>query len=876
MLERVAWGKRRSTDGNIETDRLGLIEHSIDVAAVFESLVAVPLICRRLETLAKTRMTESLIARLAVLAFLHDLGKASVGFQSKSIEEAIRSSWLDKAKIGLNQCGHTRVVAGVLFNSKIKDRFPLAEMVQWGEPLLDLWLAAISHHGTPIVAGELQSAQERYWHNLWNPTDSYDPMDAIATLGECAQRWFPAAWCDGPDLPSEAPFIHFFAGLVSLADWIASDDRDDFFPYSGHQEGCRAEFSRVRAKQVLRRMRIDIEDARADLRRRKPAFEDVFPFKPTDLQQKMEDLQLGPVVIAESETGSGKTEAALWRFKTLFEAEEVDSLAFLLPTRVAAVSLEQRVRRFFEGAFPDSKLRLNVVLAVPGYLQSDGEQGTPLSRFETLWPDKAEDGAAHRCWAAEHPKRYLAAACAVGTIDQALLSGLTTRHAHLRGAALLRALIVVDEVHASDAYMTQLLTGILRRHSAAGGHALLLSATLGSEARERLLDKPLRRPKIGESGEAIVEDDVGTLVRAPYPAISDETTLHRIASNAREKRIGVQLAPQIDNPDWIAAKATDAARQGAKVLVVRNTVQGAIDVHSVIEDILGNDHPALFRAKGVSAPHHGRFAARDRRVLDEAIELSFGKDAERGTGTVLVGTQTLEQSLDIDADFLIIDLAPTDVLLQRLGRLHRHSRNRPDSFASPTVIVLTPSSHNLAAYLKKGQHGIGSVYENILSCEATWRELRRRDELVIPTENRVLVESATRLSVLECLAKTLGEAWETHLNEYTGHYYAKKGAADAVRLDWSKRWDDQGWSEPKEQVRTRLGLNDRQVELSKRWISPFGEIIDRLNIPGWMAEGVDSSEEKAEVKQKTKAELFFCWGTMDFSYSRRGLARLDS
>ena len=178
---------------------------------------------------------------------------------------------------------------------------------------------------------------------------------------------------------------------------------------------------------------------------------------------------------------------------------------------------------------------------------------------------------------------------------------MTTRHAHLRGAALLRALVVVDEVHASDAYMTQLLTGILHRHSVAGGHALLLSATLGSEARERLLDKPLRRPKIGRD-KILVEDDIGTLARVPYPAVSDKAALHRIASNARGKRVGVRLASQIDDPDWIAAKATDAARQGAKVLVVRNTVQGAIAVHSAIEDILGDDHPVSFpRQRGVCA-----------------------------------------------------------------------------------------------------------------------------------------------------------------------------------------------------------------------------------------------------------------------------------
>ena len=197
---------------------------------------------------------------------------------------------------------------------------------------------------------------------------------------------------------------------------------------------------------------------------------------PRPSSARWRDRTLGSVVIAESETGSGKTEAALWRFKILFEAGKVDALAFLLPTRVAAVSLEGRVRRFFRQLFPDPELRPNVVLAVPGYIQSDGERGSRhadgaglLSRFETLWPDTAVESAAHRRWAAEHPKRALAAAAAVDTIDQALLSGLPVRHAHLRGAALLRALIVVDEVHASDAYMTELLTGVLRRHVDAGG-----------------------------------------------------------------------------------------------------------------------------------------------------------------------------------------------------------------------------------------------------------------------------------------------------------------------------------------------------------------------------------------------------------------------
>ena len=361
-------------------------------------------------------------------------------------------------------------------------------------------------------------------------------MAAVAALGRRARRWFPAAWnnhATEPELPDAPAFVHYFAGLVSLVDWSASNDAAGFFPYDGHGDGDRARFSRERAGEALRRMRLDVEDARADLRRRTPAFGDVFraphggPFAATPLQQAMEDRTLGSVVIAESETGSGKTEAALWRFKTLFEAGKVDALAFLLPTRVAAVSLEGRVRRFSEQHFPDPELRPNVVLAVPGYIQSDGEKGSRradgaglLSRFETLWLDTAAESAAHRRWAAEHPKRALAAAAAaaVGTIDQALLSSLPVRHAHLRGAALLRALIVADEVHASDAYMTELLTGVLRRHVDAGGHALLLSATLGSEARDRLLIQPTRRLRPNQKRSPAGE---GHPSQSPYPALSE-------------------------------------------------------------------------------------------------------------------------------------------------------------------------------------------------------------------------------------------------------------------------------------------------------------------------------------------------------------------
>ena len=451
MLHHTPWGKLHRDEGGVPTARLGLAEHSMDVAATFEALLALPTVATRLQKLTRTPLDATVRSRLAVFAFLHDIGKASVGFQSKALSREEAQTLLRRCRIELHERGHTRIVGGLFRKSSFRTVFPVGDVVAWGSAHLDLWLAAVSHHGDPIRESEFHRTGPR---SLWEAANGYNPMEAVRMLGERARTWFPDAWTKGEALPDEPAFIHAFAGFVSLADWIASNDAPGFFPYTGHGAGERADFARSRAAEVLRRMRIDVEDARADLRRRSPDFGDVFrtaagtPFDPSPLQTGMADRSLGQVVVAEAETGSGKTEAALWRFKTLFEAGEVDSLAFVLPTRVAAVSLERRVRRCFVRLFPDAQLRPNVVLAVPGYISADGETGQrdALARFETLWPDSDDESAAHRRWAAEHAKRYLAAAAAVGTVDQALLAGLTTRHAHLRGAAGAKAVKMMISV----------------------------------------------------------------------------------------------------------------------------------------------------------------------------------------------------------------------------------------------------------------------------------------------------------------------------------------------------------------------------------------------------------------------------------------------
>ena len=162
----------------------------------------------------------------------------------------------------------------------------------------------------------------------------------------------------------------------------------------------------------------------------------------------------GPLLILESETGSGKTEAALWRFAQLFQAGKVDSLYFALPTRVAASQLYERTLKFAANMWQATGQEPPLVVrALAGYESADGQNVQKLPHFKVLWADNPDEQKAHTRWAAESSKRFLAAPLAVGTIDQALLGALQVRHAHMRHGLLSRSLLVVDEVHASDAYM---------------------------------------------------------------------------------------------------------------------------------------------------------------------------------------------------------------------------------------------------------------------------------------------------------------------------------------------------------------------------------------------------------------------------------------
>jgi CRISPR-associated endonuclease/helicase Cas3 len=851
----------------------------MDVAAVVRALVLIPTIRRRLDRLADRTLSDVDIERLVALGFLHDLGKASAGFQSKALHEGDRHRLIRACGGEVSECGHTSVLGPLFFDRKLRShfflRFPIQQIQEW-DSAFALLLAAVSHHGTPIRLCDLEAnASLMKWS--WNSLGNYDPWATVTAMGDTIQALFRTAFEPVREpLPALPAFVHAFAGLVSLADWIASNPHPGFFPYELADERSRWERANDRAVDVLRKMRIDVESIRSDLRSRAVGFSGVFQddrtgaqFEPTELQSKMAALDLGPTVIVEAETGSGKTEAALWRFKTLFEAGEVDALAFVLPTRVSAVQIYARVQRFIVALFPNPVHRPNVLLAVPGYLRVDDVDALDrLTSFDVLWPDDSNDAQAHLRWVAENTKRYLAAGCAVGTVDQVLLSGLQVRHAHLRGFALLRSLLVVDEVHASDLYMTHVLRGVIERHQASGGHALMLSATLGVAARTQLL-------AAGECNSSVI--DAKSREQAAYPCISDRFVSHPIRSGGRAKTVEVELKPWLDDVESIADRVTNAVANGGRVLVVRNTVSGVLAAQQALENHLSLEHAALFRCNSVVCPHHGRYAAADRVLLDGAIERAFGKAAS-SRPAVLCGSQTLEQSLDIDADLLITDLAPMDVLLQRIGRLHRHAqRQRPPSFENARVVVMVPDTDDLDQFLHAGRdrHGLGSfVYPNLLSVAATWEELAKHPRIEIPLDNRALVERCTDPNTLKQLADSGGERWLHHWQNQEGVARSHAQAAHYATLDWTAEWEEVTFPSKEERIRTRLGTEAVRVPLMKPAVSPFGQVLTELAIPAWMWRGTGSIGP-SEVSVIDRRLIMNIDGQR-FSYSRLGLERVVS
>jgi len=519
-----------------------------------------------------------------------------------------------------------------------------------------------------------------------------------------------------------------------------------------------------------------------------------------------------------------------------------------------------------------------VTLAVPGcqgqkYL--DDGSGTP-DADDLLFEN--EDATNVRIWASLKPKQFLTGGIVVGTIDQVLLSALRVGHAHLRASSLARLLLVIDEVHDSDTYMTTLTKAVMDRHVASGGYALCMSATLGSRTRKLLLGTKGRIP-------------LSEAMALPYPLITPVgQTPVTIKGPGKQKTIKVQFIPH--NPDTLGSLVRKHIDEGAKIAVICNTVRDCIQVQRTIEQYVPSrnifqlqDTPT--KHQGILIPHHARFSEEARGWMDTRLEKCFGGPNKRTLpleGMVVVATQTIQQSLDLDFDVVFTVACPMDVLLQRLGRGLRHDRDpeeRPEGCRDSLLAYFIIPEDGLSIIKQKdaGKLGWGTVYPKWM-VETTWRVLEKHPVLTIPEDNRMLVESAQHQEAFQTLVldhapnPKVWKAWNEDFNKFQGGESGDRVLAQDNIILWNQPYATMQFPDASETIRTRLSQFPVDIKFEPPLIGPFGDMVPRLTVPFYMLPPGDKWEKPdSVVVHKDGSGFKFRLADWEYVYDRFGLRR---
>jgi CRISPR-associated endonuclease/helicase Cas3 len=466
------------------------------------------------------------------------------------------------------------------------------------------------HHGyAPNISGLFANAEQ-----FGGPAWQHQRARLLGMLMESEGDHFPEI--------HDPLHARVLAGLTSVSDWISSGATfdDPGVPWQNHITSAveAAGFTRPRLKPGL-------------------SFREIFDFDPRSIQRGLIEEATRPgVYILEAPMGIGKTEAALYAAYSVLSAGAAAGIYFALPTQLTSNRIHARVNQFLDRVLePGSSHRDALLLHSNAWLREF---------------DLGADGAPGGSWF-NAAKRGLLAPFAVGTVDQALMASMNVKHGFVRTFGITGKVVILDEVHTYDAYTGTILDRLVDELRRLHCTVIILSATLTVERRSALLG-------------------VMQSAATPYPLIS------ALPAGAREP---VEVAPSTPSGNCVAIhsmldkneaidEVLNRAEGGQQVLWIENTVTEAQQAYKIL----------AARSNGMEIECgllHSRFTHTDREALEEQWVTRYGAEgaafrSERGR--ILIGTQVLEQSLDIDADFLVTRICPTDMLLQRIGRLWRH------------------------------------------------------------------------------------------------------------------------------------------------------------------------------------------------------------
>ena len=555
------------------------------------------------------------------------------------------------------------------------------------------------HHGANPNASDLKSI------------DCETDMIANAVMGE--REWVEARVClcnwlisnivsterekaiSQRGVPPYAQIL--LTGLVIMADWIASNT--DLFPLVESVDEWRV-FER-RANRAWKTLALPEHYGFGweDDTSYEELFHQRFTSIPSeasmnDVQKKAlaaaQAMQKPGLLVIEAPMGCGKTEASLLCAEILAYKFGLGGLSYLLPTMATSNAMFSRVESWLGALLTEQKVSAVQDLHLLHSKAALNEDFSRLKDWDTSWMgdvDTSNDGIIAHQWFGGR-KRGLLAPFVVGTVDQLLMAALNARHVHLRHLGLANKVVIIDEVHAYDAYMNVYLDRVLAMLGAYKVPVILLSATLPSARRERLI-----RAYQGKDSTSVrrlkhvtppprEDNDIPA-----YPVVtmsgidaSIEPEYHVCEVDTRRVSVKTELLP--DNEQAVLALLEQSLGEGGCACVLRNTVSRAQTTYQLLHAKYGDEVVLA----------HSRFVAIDRMRKDEELLTLLGRrdPVSRPHRLIVVATQVIEQSLDIDFDLMITDIAPMDLLLQRLGRLHRHTRDedgRPTSLRVPRCYV---------------------------------------------------------------------------------------------------------------------------------------------------------------------------------------------
>lgn len=664
------------------------------------------------------------------LAAVHDIGKATSYFQSL-ITKDIPDQRYDIEKKGfiindeyLNRGKTPHAYVGEEILKKVNN--------DQDRNKLNAYASVIgAHHGKPQeeqyicgaikidyfedyktnIFGKEDKNEEKKWENVWKSIIE----DAYIISGI-------KSFADLPDINLQAQTI--LSALVIMADWMASNQY--YFPLIDNE--CFIALNDVDYKK-----RIDIAWEKFAFPERweseickmnENIFEERFQFVPNEVQKTfysiVNEVKNPGLFILEAQMGVGKTEAALAAAELLANKRDASGIFFGLPTQATSNGLFPRM---IEWAKNVSDETVNSVCLAHGSAElNDAYQQYEFKGDSVVSEDIYDSGLEVHPWFKGN-KKSLLADFVIGTVDQFLLASLKRKHYMLRHLGLSNKIVIIDECHAYDAYMNEYMLASLRWMGAYGVPVIMLSATLPKDRRVKFIEeyskyyvkcvmdekpKDINKPKDWDKND-----------NYPLFTWTDGLSIYQKSLDLKSENKIISVS-YVNNIEMMLERINKKLQKGGCACIIANTVKRAQEIYDIAKGLLDGYKLILYHAQYIMPDR----LKKENELLDAMGKKSNSRKRDR---VILIGTQVLEQSLDYDADIMVTQLCPIDLLFQRMGRLHRHNRIRPDDLKKPELIVLKADDENIY------DEGTKKIYGDFL--------LNRTYEILLQNKNKVSIPS---------------------------------------------------------------------------------------------------------------------------------------